>query len=174
MKRFRFRFEALYKQRKAKEDQAMNALGEAQRVYQAEIEQKNALMRELGKGIARREMLGDAGRVYAGTTDFQIEQDFIEGTKHRIIRAEGIIARAKKNVEKCLRVFLLARRNTRVIENLKEKELAEFKKQMAKREARELDELITLRYAHEIVAREGASSSSTSSTRSNGVANDET
>jgi len=158
MKRFRFRFEALFKQRKAKEEQALNSLGEAQRFYQSEIEHKNTLMRALGAGIARKEMLGDAGRVYSGTSDFQLEQDFIVGTKQRIIQAETAIARAKKGVEKCLRHFLLARRNTRVIENLKEREFEEFKKQMAKREARELDELITMRYAHEVVMREGEKS----------------
>ena len=51
------------------------------------------------------------------------------------------IFRASKNVEKALRAFLFARRQTRMIESLREKAFAEFKRDLAKKEQKQLDDL---------------------------------
>ena len=62
-----------------------------------------------------------------------------------MIRQDQAIVRASRSVEKALRAYLTARRQTRMIETLREKDYQEFKKMVAKKEQKELDELSAMR-----------------------------
>ena len=120
----------------------LRALGAAQRSYQEELEEKKQILAQLDLALKRREKLGvEATGIHA----FQIEQNFITGTKQRIIRQDQAIVRASRTVEKTLRAYLAARRQTRTIEILREKDFAEFKKAVAKKEQKELDDLSGMR-----------------------------
>lgn len=142
MKKFRFKFSTLEKARKAAQDQAMRVLAESQRAYQAATEHKLMLQTRLQGALIRRESLGAEA---TSVTAFLLENDFIVGTKHRIVQAEQGIFRARKGVEKSLRNYLVARRQTRAIEMLREKAFLEFKREVAKREQRDLDDLTLMR-----------------------------
>lgn len=120
----------------------MRALAEAQRAFQAAVERKLTLQSRLADALARREALG---AVPTSVTAFLLENDFITGTKHRIVQSEQGIFRARKGVEKALRGYLLARRQTRVIEKLRENAYAEYRRERARREQRELDDLTLMR-----------------------------
>jgi len=76
---------------------------------------------------------------------FQMEQDFITGTKQRILHAERDIARATRVVEKALRIYLHARRQTKMLELVYEKEYKEFRRAQAKREQKLLDDMVIMR-----------------------------
>src|SRR5579885_2601728 len=103
MPKFRFRLENILKLRKSREDEALRALGSAQRAYQDCVSAKVALLGELEAALRRRESLGST----AVTIDaFKLEQSFIDGTKQRITRADHAILRASKAVEKALRAYL--------------------------------------------------------------------
>ncbi|MBL7716727.1 MAG: flagellar export protein FliJ [Bdellovibrionales bacterium] len=143
MKRFRFRFEAVERVRKAKEQEALKALGSAQQAHSSAVQHKFSILEKMAESLTRRDDI--ASSTTGPILSIQMETIFIEGSRHRLILAEQSIIRAKRNVEKALRVYLYARRQLRMIENLREKAFAEFKKEMNKREQKQIDELNTLR-----------------------------
>lgn len=145
MRKFRFRFEAVETVRRSREEQALRALASAQRAHRAEVERKERLVRDLGDAQERRETLG---REAVPPSAFATENDFIVGTKVRIIQAEQAIWRAVKGVEKALRAYLTARRQTRTIGVLRERAYVEWRRERVKLENRELDELYVLRSRH--------------------------
>jgi flagellar export protein FliJ len=143
MPKFRFRLENILKLRKAREDEALRALGAAQRAYQECLSRKAGLLNELEQALLRRERLGERA---VGIDAFQLEQSFIEGTKQWITRADHAIMRASKLVAKALRAYLDARKQLRMLETLKEKDQAAFRKEQAKLEAKRLDDFTVMRH----------------------------
>jgi flagellar FliJ protein len=143
MKRFKFKFAAVLKVRESREENALRTLGQAQQAYQAELAIKAELLSKLKSSLERRESLGIEA---IGIDSFQLEQIFITGTKQRIVRQDQAIMRASRTVEKSLRAYLAARKETRMIEVIREKDLKEFKKSQAKKQQKELDELSSMRF----------------------------
>ena len=143
MAKFKFRLEVVLNHRKRREDDVLAMLARAQRVLQLEkdyrIQQETALEQAFG----RRESLGE--RV-TGIQAFVLENDFILGVKQRLIQSEQGIVRANRGVEKALRVYLFAKRQTRMIEMLREKALLEHKQLESKRIQKELDEMMIMRH----------------------------
>ena len=142
MRKFQFQFAVVLKQRKAREEDALRALGGAQRAYQEEISRKRKLLRDLEQSLIRREELG---RVAAPPLAFQLESEFISGQKARITRQDQAIVRASRAVEKALRAFLIARRQTRTMELLREKAYAKYRKARSKWEQRLQDDMTVMR-----------------------------
>ncbi len=142
MKRFKFQFAAVLKIRKMREEETMRALAQTQRVFQEEQQRKSKLVSELNDALIRRESLGIEA---IGIDAFQLEEYFIVGTKQRIIQQDQAVVRASRNVEKALRTYLQARRQTKAIEVLHEKQFQEFKKARAKQEQKDLDDLSVMR-----------------------------
>ena len=147
MKRFKFSFETLEKVRKARENEALRVLAEAQTKQRLAVEEKNRFISDLHGSLERRAAIasGTQNLIGIGTSPLQIEDLFIEGQKIRIQRQETVIFRAMKQVEKAMRAYLLTRRATRMIERLREKALEEHRAAVKKFEQRELDDLILMR-----------------------------
>lgn len=146
MKKFQFKFETILKQRKLREEDALRALGAAQRAYQHELNERARLVFELNLALKRREDLGSPDRTERlGIIEFQLEDEFISGTKHRITRADHAIARASRAVEKALRIYLNARKQLRAMEVLREKAYAEYRRERAKYEQRLQDDITMMR-----------------------------
>src|SRR4051812_45012657 len=121
MAKFIFRFETVLKVRKSREDETMRALGVAQRAHQANLSRKGELFAELERSLIRRENLAERP---TSIEAFLLEQSHIDGTKQRIVQCEQAIMRSNKAVEKALRAFIAARKQTRMMETLKEKDFA--------------------------------------------------
>lgn len=142
MKRFQFKFESVEKVRRSKEDESLRALGQAQQKLQSAKEHKSALEKTLAQSLLRRENLP---RESTEISAFHVENQFISGTKVRIQHAQQAILRAQRAVEKSLAVYLHCRRQTKVIEVLKEKSLFEFKEMRKKHEQKQQDDLYVMR-----------------------------
>jgi len=142
-KRFRFRLEAVENLRRIREQDALRALADAQTKYKMALDHKYSLQVELEKSLVRREVLPEQNT--SSSFDYQLENAYITGTKQRIIQADQFILRMKKGVEKALRAMLSARRDLRAIELLREKAFQEFKKELQKKEQKQLEEFYTLR-----------------------------
>lgn len=142
MKKFKFSFETLEKVRKARENEMMRLLSRAQSEYRAASEKKSQLSKELE--IAQTE-LSCIADVDVTPAMIATQWDHITGLKQRLIQQEQAILRAKRGVEKTLRSFLIARRQTRMIEVLREKAYAEYRKQLQKHEAKKLDDIYIMR-----------------------------
>ena len=143
MKRFQFKFETLENVRKAQEGKCLRDLSVAQSKFRESVEFKQNLVAELDAALLRREVLA---QMAVSVDRYLVENDFIVGTKIRLVQADQGIVRARRMVEKALRAYLMARRQTRVIEMLREKAFAEFKKERSRKETRALDELYTMRH----------------------------
>jgi flagellar export protein FliJ len=142
MKKFRFQFETLEKVRRTREGEALRFLGEAQAKLAEAVARKQELEASRELGLIRREQLG---KTATSPTAFLLETDFITGQKYRIIQSDVSIQRAKRGVEKALRNYLQAKRQTRVIEMLREKQFTEYKVQRSKYEQKQMDDLTTMR-----------------------------
>lgn len=142
MKKFRFKFQALETVRKAQEDVALRSLAKAQELFREATELKSRLQSVLEESLIRRESLGV---IAVESRDFRTEEDFIRGTKQRLVQSDQAIYRARKGVEKALRGYLHARRQTRMIEVLREKAYAEYRENVRKKEQRDLDDLYLMR-----------------------------
>jgi flagellar export protein FliJ len=142
MKRFRFKFEAVERVRRIREEEALRALAQAQRQYQLALDHKANLQNELENALIRRESLGQQA---VSVIAFHTEQDFINGTKQRIIQAEHMISRAARQVEKMLRTYLHTRKQLKTIEMLREKAFSEYKAERQKYEQKQLDDLNIMR-----------------------------
>lgn len=142
MRRFKFRFEAVEKVRRMREQQVLRLLGNAQRDLENARARKRRQQDALARGQLEREQLG---RTPVTRADFALADDFIRGTEQRIRQADHSIARAEKALQKAQRVYLLARRQLRAIELLREKHLAEWKRETAKREQKVIDDLVSAR-----------------------------
>ncbi len=148
MKRFRFPLESLLQARRLSEAEASRGLAEAQKKLQIEIEIKRALQSQLDQSLNER---SDMGRFPTPASGFQFVQNYIIGTKQRIMKSDQAIFRANRGVEKAMRLYLQAKRLTRMIETLKDRALADFKFGLKKAEQKEQDELTIMRN-HLVVA----------------------
>lgn len=149
MKRFSFRFQTLLETRQREEDEALKQLGVAQRARAHEISRKEKIVTAIAKAYARIHSIGDVKAELQGAEAFRVEQDFIAGSKVRSLQADHAILRANRAVDRAMRQFLAARRRTRMIEILRDKDVEEFKKARSKKEARDMDELTILRHGRE-------------------------
>ncbi len=141
-KRFRFRLQAVENVRKQRENEQLRLLALAQRKYQEALQHRAILQNTLDESLVRREKLGENS---TPILVFQIENENITGLKQNITKADLAILRTRKGVEKALREFLNARRQTRAIEILREKDFAEFKTMLKKKEQKELEDLYVMR-----------------------------
>ncbi|MFN7685940.1 MAG: flagellar export protein FliJ [Oligoflexia bacterium] len=142
MKRFKFRLEAVQKIRKRNEEEAMRVLADARHRLSELLKHGESLQRAVEAALIRKESLG--AEPVSGAA-FKIEEDFIAGSKLRIAQLAIRVSKAQRAVEKAMRFFIHARRQLHVIETLREREFEAFKRQVQKREQKEMDDLVTMR-----------------------------
>ncbi len=142
MKKFRFKLASVEKVRRTREEEALRLLAQAQNEYQKLLRVKESMLEAIQISLLRREELG---REPIPSVAFQIENEFIAGTKLRAAHLDQKIFKAQKNIEKAMRNYLLARRQTRMIEVLREREYEKFKIEVKRKETKLLDELSMMR-----------------------------
>ena len=140
--RFKFKFATVLEVRKNKEREALRGFSDKQFKYKIELDKKEILRSQLQISLGRRE---DLSNQTVAIEQYLTEQDFIMGTKHRLVQADQAISRAKRDLEKFQQVYLFCRKQTRMIEVLFEQAQAQFKKNALKRENRELDDFMIMR-----------------------------
>ncbi len=142
MKKFRFKLKALEKLRGLKEKEALRVLAEAQRLREVEMRKKNKILDQIHNGLSRRELLG-----LETTTPvhFQIEEEFIVGNKYRLLFADQAIFRAQKKINKAMGLYIKAKKDLKIIEKLKERELYRHNEEVRIKENREMDDLNIMR-----------------------------
>lgn len=142
MKRFQFKFAVVLQVRQRREDEALRYLASKQKIYQDEINKKAALLESLKMSLQRREALGAKP---VGISEFHAEQDFIGGSKQRMVQADQAIFRANRIMDKAFQAYLVAKKQRKMIETLREKAEIEFKKERNKREEKEMNDLTVMR-----------------------------
>jgi flagellar FliJ protein len=146
MKRFKFRLEAVETIRKRKEQDALQVLGRARQELQLVLARKSQLESTLAEALLRRENLANSS---VTSEEFAILENFITGTKVRIRQAEQHSARALRIVERATRGYMHARRDCMVIDTIRESDFQEYRKERARAEMKEMDDLSSIRAARE-------------------------
>jgi len=142
MKKFNFRFQAVLQVRKIREREFLRQLSRTQRAYQDELQKKSILMLQLENSLKRRENLGTKKE---DVSAFYLEDNFVIGTKQKIIQADNAVLRSNKSMDRALQIYLLAKRQSKIIETLLENAQKEYRKAVRKKEEKDLDELIIMR-----------------------------
>ena len=143
MKKFQFALETVRKYRKTQEQEALIALSSARQKLQEEIQAKNSLVFALSAALVRRqEMALNAG---TNASAYAVEHLFIEGQKTRITHAELRINRAQRGVDKAMRKLIEARKQTEMMEKLREKAWSDYKTQRNRFERTQADDLNVMR-----------------------------
>jgi len=142
MAKFRFELEAVEKFRMQKEQKMLEELSISQKNYQDKINQKKQLLAKKQDAFVRKnEMLS----CDAAINDIRLQEEFITGLKHQLVRADQAIIRARRFLEQDMKKYIQARRERMIIDKLKEKALEEFKLEQSRLEQKQLDDLITMR-----------------------------
>ncbi len=142
MKKFKFKFDSILMLRKNKEELILRELVSAQAAYRKTIDEKIKLEKALSDSLLRRERLAqDPVKIDV----FHIEQNFINGTKQRIIGAQKTVLRAAKKVEKIMQSYLSARKQTQQMETLKDRYFEKFKEDLRNYENKQQDDLSIMR-----------------------------
>jgi flagellar export protein FliJ len=143
MKRFKFRLEAVLKERKRQEDLRQREWVLARNILQGMIDQKNALEKRLGEAIG--EMTEVSGKS-SGMAD--VLEGFISGQKHRITWKTLEIERGSKLVERKRQEYVAASQKRKALEKLKEKQHETWLDELKKRELKALDDTYIMNGAY--------------------------
>ncbi len=151
MKGFVFKFESLEKVRKIREDEALLGLARAQTALVQARQKKQELEQCIIDSYERKEKNSGSD---IPPSQIAIEAEFVLGTKVRILHAERFILKSERAVEKSLRTYLSARRQTRMIEILRERAISNFKTESQKKDQRRTDDLMLMRHTFQQEERE--------------------
>lgn len=143
---FRFHLEKVLEHRRRLEDDAkrdflnaqvntLNALRDLEGLYVA-IDVARARGHEMQKGVANLHM----------APTLQNIDVFIGGQKIRIERQRAVIRELKATEERFQELLVQAAKEKKTLEKLREKHIAEYRAELARREQEELDDLSVMRY----------------------------
>jgi len=138
MKGFRFRLDPVLRVRRHRLDQQRQALARARaalRGAEALAARTRACFAEAGETLAARMAAGLPAGELAGL------QRRIEAWASESRRAAGAVTAARDAVARAVGAVLEAHREVRVLEGLREKRLAVWQQDLARREQAELDEV---------------------------------
>lgn len=156
MPAFKFRFQALLKQRQAAEDTAKRQLAER---LSAKAAMENKLR---GMQDAIREAKTDLGGALVGQINMQRVGHIASHASRSVFDGHDLVrqlAVADRAVEATRELVAEARKQTKALELLKDKEFVVWKKAMNAKQAIEMDEIASGRYTRQLQAAGGASAS---------------
>lgn len=142
MKRFKFRFESVEKVRSVREKQALGEVARTQQALFSEENNKKQIEEKIQAALIARENLANG---IVGSREYQLATSYLAGLKQDLARADVAVRRAKRGVEKAMTRALLARRDLKMIETLRERDVSEFKKERSHYEQKQYDELSIMR-----------------------------
>ena len=142
MAKFNFKLDAVEKVRTQKEQKMLEELSTAQRNYQQKIEEKKAVLSKKQVAFKSKNELATRD---ANVNEIRLLEDYITGLNQQIVRADQAIVRSRRFLDQAMRNYIISRRERMMVDQLKEKALAEFKIEQYRLEQKRLDDLITMR-----------------------------
>jgi|GEM_PF-4127970 len=144
-KTFRFSLEILLKHRRMQEQEAKVQLALVRVELTTEQERLKNLESEKTAAITGRHALAAGG----GTASSGLDQanQFLGLQDIRMERQKVVIAEVESRVEKCLEILRHKAMESKIVERLKEQRFDEFKIENRKLEQKEVDDMVTTRFA---------------------------
>ena len=138
MKRFAFRLESLMKLRAAAEDAAKRVFGAARKA--AEQQAGEVKRFELSETLAKSEMRSAQGTGEVRVADLMAHQRYLVVLGRRVAAERTKLAERESEATKARESLIVASRDLKTMERLRERRLGEWTVDMLKEEQRELDE----------------------------------
>lgn len=146
--KFKFSYEKLLAHKYTLEEIAQKNLAEAQRRLDTAKAELNALFQAVDEVRARAfEMERQGGQ---SQNSGAIADEFANGQKIRIAKQRDIIRERNMDVEQRQEELILAARERKTLEKLREKKLEEFKTDYKRKEQKEVDDMITMRFLRKV------------------------
>jgi flagellar FliJ protein len=135
MKRFQFRLEQVLRLRKGAEDEARISLGRA-------VSELNAVIAQI-KAVTATKVQAEKERFAGnpGAATIMIYTQYITRLDNEIVRLNEAREEDEKAVDKARDVFIDARRERLRLDNLRSKQLAEFRKEQKRAENKANDDV---------------------------------
>lgn len=141
---FKFRFQTLLKVRKIRNDEAQQALAEAQRACYALQAQRAECMSEIeGSGDELLELFGR----HVTPTEISMFYNYQRYLQHRLGALEQRIDAARAEVEKRREALLKMRREYKAMERLKEIMRGRYQAEQERLEMKAIDDMAVARHA---------------------------
>lgn len=140
MSKFRFSLETVERIRKISEEKALSDFSLAQKKFLEEVAKKEAAIKARSQAMSDRAALS-----VARPSDYATLENYIQGLSKSIQVADQAILRARRFLNAAFRTYVGAKKSRMMIDSLKEKALAEFKRERAKKEQKEIDDLVSMR-----------------------------
>jgi flagellar FliJ protein len=151
--KFEFSYQKLLEHRKRLEELAAKAYSDAQ--YRAD--QARVKLDEFYKQVEEtRTSILNFEQEGSRSSGIMIQaQEFIEGQKFRIQKQKKELQELLQAAEMKQEELQLAARERKTIEKLKERQLQEFKVRLKKKEMKEIDDLVTMRFGTNAETKHG-------------------
>lgn len=143
-KGFEFRFENLLAYKMKKEEEAKMKLGEAVGKLEEEKQRLVQLTEQHEKAVALwHEAINQQIRV----SDMQLKSNQIQWFQDLVYLQQTMIHSAEEQVEKCRKILVEAKKETRKFEKIKEKDLENFRETEQKIERAGIDQFVSFKNA---------------------------
>jgi flagellar protein FliJ len=147
MKKFKFIFETLLKLKTLDEQQAQKDLQD----IKAKVRKEEQVLYQMYESIEDSYQLGLQYKVEGKEVPPKLDvvDTFIKGQGKRIEVKREEIRRLKQVEEEKYEIWLQKRKEMKSLELLKDKKIEEFRKEVNKKEAKKLDDMVTVRFRGE-------------------------
>lgn len=142
--RFSFRLETLMKQRRVERDIAQREYSDAQSAVNQQMTYIKHLYSEIDNARLESENTHQRGGECAHV--LQQLEEYINGQKVRVQSARQKARELMQVAEERLEILVEKNQGLKVLEKLKEKKHQEFKKSVKKKEAKILDDIVTMSF----------------------------
>lgn len=146
--KFRYTYEKLLSHKQTLEEIAQKNLADAQRRLDSAKAELSALFKAVDDVRARAfEMERQGGQ---SQNSGAIADEFANGQKIRIAKQRDVIREMNMDVEQRQEELILAARERKTLEKLREKKLEEFKTEQKRKEQKDVDDMITMRFLRKV------------------------
>ena len=142
--KFKFSYEKLLAHKQTLEQIAQKNLAEAQRRLdqaKSELQGLYQAIDDVRNRSFEMERQGGLSQNTGVATD-----EFVNGQKIRIAKQKDVVREKMMDVEQRQEELILAARERKTLEKLKEKKIEEFKTEVKRKEQKEVDDMITMRF----------------------------
>jgi flagellar FliJ protein len=148
MPKFTFRYETLLRHRRTIEDRCQRELATRVRTRMILTDQLAGMQQDITRSK------GDLGDALVGRVDLSRVGEFTRFNAQATVRGRqmvGRLAELEQQVESARQTLLQATRQRKALDVLRERDLAEWKREQARRETAELDEIAGQAYTRRLL-----------------------
>ncbi len=136
-KRFEWRLDTVKRVKEREADSRREALALAQRKLREEQDERDRLLVERDR---QHERLREVGSGWLDPSDLQATHTFLQNLVERITAQDEKIEEASQLVEQARLALVEASKETKILENLRDRDHQTFKREVRKRDQAQLDE----------------------------------